>query len=299
MKNLNFKVDKSKCIRCGLCIKDCSCSVLEFDENKNPRVAENGETRCMKCQHCLAVCPTGAISILGKNPDESLIPQKEKSPDVILNQIQSRRSVRHYKQANLDKETLAKLKNMLNWVPTGCNDHRLLFAFIDDIDAMAEFKEKVYAKLKNLCENKPFPKDAERFLSRLESVIISENRQDVIFRNAPHMIVACSPVDAPCVDIDPVIALSYFELYAQSLGVGTVWCGLAQSCLNILPELSADLKIPQGYKPVYCMLFGPPAIKFKRIIQPKPYKKVSSPKNLAKFRKFLKSIGAKIINFVK
>lgn len=299
MKKLNFKVDKSKCIRCGLCIKDCSCSVLEFDENKNPRVAENGEIRCMECQHCLAVCPTGAISILGKNPDESLIPQKEKSPDVILNQIQSRRSVRHYKQANLDKETLAKLKNMLNWTPTGCNDHRLLFAFIDDIDAMADFKEKVYDKLKKLCEKKPFPKDAERFLSHLESNIMSENRRDILFRNAPHLIVACSPVDAPCADVDPIIALSYFELYAQSLGVGTVWCGLVQTCLNVLPELSAELKIPQGYKPVYCMLFGYPAIKFKRIIQPEPYKMVSYPKNLAKFRKFLKSLGEKIVNFVK
>lgn len=299
MDNLNFKVDKSKCIRCGLCIKDCSCSVLEFDENKNPKVAENAEGRCMKCQHCLVVCPMGAISVFGKNPDDSLIPFKDGNSDIILNQIQSRKSVRHYKQANLDKETLYKLKNMLNWVPTGCNDHRLLFAFIDDIDAMEVFKEKVYLKLRKFYQNKPFPENAEKFLARMEKVIMNDNRPDIIFRNAPHLIVACSPVDAPCADIDPVIALSYFELYAQSLGVGTVWCGLAQSCLNIMPELSSDLKIPQGYKPVYCMLFGTSAVKFKRITQPKPYKMVSYPKNLAKFKKFIKSLGVKIVNFVK
>lgn len=299
MNCLNFKIDKNKCIRCGLCIKDCLCSVLEFDENKNPKIAENGEQRCIKCQHCLAICPTGAISILGKNPENSLIPLKDKNPDAVLNIIQSRKSIRHYKQENIDNKTFEKLKNMLNWTPTGCNDHRLLFSFIDDIDAMSEFKQKAYSKLKTLCENKSYPEVYTRFFSNLEKVLLGENKEDILFRNAPHMIVACSPKDAPCVDVDPVIALSYFELYAQSLGIGTVWCGLMQTCLDILPELAYDLKIPDGYKPVYCMLFGNPSVKFKRTTQPEKFKMVSYPKNLVKIKVFLRKLKDKFINFVK
>lgn len=29
---------------------------------------------CWRCQHCLAVCPQGAISIFGKKPEDSLPP---------------------------------------------------------------------------------------------------------------------------------------------------------------------------------------------------------------------------------
>ena len=72
MGKLNFKVDKNKCIGCGRCISDCSCDVLERDENGLPKVIDGAEERCMKCQHCFAICPTGAISIFGKNPDKSL-----------------------------------------------------------------------------------------------------------------------------------------------------------------------------------------------------------------------------------
>ena len=132
MNCINLVIDEEKCIRCGLCVKDCTAGVLEQAENEVPKIAENGEKRCIKCQHCLAVCPTGALSIFGKNPQDSDSIREVNSDDV-LNLIKSRRSYRHYKQENLDKETMDKLKNMLNWVPTGCNNHRLHFAFIDDI----------------------------------------------------------------------------------------------------------------------------------------------------------------------
>lgn len=296
MKNLKLKIDKTKCIQCGRCIQDCSCYVLEFDECKIPKIAEGGESRCMECQHCLAVCPTGALSILGVNPDKSLNIEKDHHPENVLNLIQSRKSIRHFKQENLDKENLNKLKDMLPWIPTGCNDHRMLFTFIDDIDAMEKFKNKTYDKLKYVYKQRPFPIEATKFL-RFKELILSG--KDPIFRNAPHMVVVSSPVDAPCADVDPVIALSYFELYAQALGVGTVWCGLVQGCLNLFPELVSELKVPEGYKPVYCMLFGVPNIQYKRITQPKKYKIMSYPKKLAKFCAFLKKIKVSVINYIK
>lgn len=275
MDKLNLKIDTEKCIHCGLCIKDCSTKVLEFDENKTPCVSEGGENRCMKCQHCLAVCPTGALSILDKNPENS----NETSygnPDDVLNLIKSRRSIRHYKQENVDKDTLNKLKSMLDWVPTGCNNHRLQFSFIDDIEMMNGFRGYVNSKLCKIMTKMPVTGPLKKFEKYKEAFL---NGEDVIFRGAPHMIVVSTPVDAPCADIDPVIALSYFELYAQSLGVGTCWCGFAEYCLLMMPELCEKLEIPDGYKASYVMLFGKPDIKFARTTQPEPFKKVSANKN--------------------
>ncbi len=282
MADLKLKIDKQKCVQCGRCIHDCICSVLEFGNDKVPQVAKDGEKRCIKCQHCLAVCPTGALSILGKNPDDSLPVVNNCKPEDVLSLIQSRRSVRNYKKQNLSKDKWNKLKGMLPWIPTGVNDHRLLFAFIDDIDAMERFKKKTYSLLKKMYEQGET--EETKGLFTFKDAIL--NGRDVIFREAPHLAVVCSPVDAPCANIDGVIALSYLELYAHSLDIGTVWCGLSYYCLQLFPELVKELKIPAGYKPVYCMLLGPANIQYKRVTQPEKYKIVTYGKTLAKLEAF-------------
>lgn len=294
MKNLELKIDKNKCIHCGLCIKDCSCSVLEFDENIFPKVAKNGEQRCMECQHCFAICPTGALSILGLNPENSFDAPTELSDEEILKTIQSRKSTRQLKQENVDKEALNKLKEMLKWVPTGCNDHRLMFSFIEDIDMMKDYKKKVYGLLNNFYKNTCAEKEQNRGLFRIKEAVLKGS--DVIFREAPHMVCVAYPKDSPCGSTDSVIALGYFELYANTLGLGTIWCGLSFYTLQAFPELLNELKIPEGYNPGYCMLFGKPAIKYKRITQPKPYKTVSYNKMSVKIIAFLRKLKNKIFN---
>ena len=112
-------IDKEKCVHCGLCIKDCSALALKFDENKIPQIDEN---RCFKCQHCLAVCPTGALSICNKHPEnsDSIV---EHDSENILNLIKSRRSIRHYKQQNVDLEKIQKLLQL-------CRGESLMFLLI-------------------------------------------------------------------------------------------------------------------------------------------------------------------------
>lgn len=259
-----FEVDKEKCIHCGLCIKDCSAKALQFNDENVPEIDEK---KCFECQHCLAVCPVGAISVCGKKPENSDKIYFQ-NPDMILNLIKSRRSYRHYKQENLSKDKIQKLKYMLNYVPTGCNFHKLHFAFIDDIEVMNQFRDYVNKKIVDALTKKPVKAIVNKFNRHLKSFL---NGEDVVFRGAPHMVVVSTPVDAPCYNVDPMIALSYFELYAQSMNVGTCWCGLAEFCLLIMPELSDYLNIPKGYKASYVMLFGEPDIKYARTIQPEPF----------------------------
>lgn len=269
MTGKNLVIDKEKCIHCGLCVKDCIAFALEFDENKNPKFTQKGEDRCIKCQHCLAVCPTGALSILDKNPENSDKILPEYNSDELLNLIKSRRSFRHFKNENVPSETMAKLKDMLNWVPTGCNNHGLHFSFIEDVNVMNDFRNYTNQKLINILQKAPIKGAAGKFACYKDALI---NGNDVIFRGAPHMIVASVPLKAPCVNVDPIIALSYFELYAQSLGVATLWCGFGEACLQIFPELCRELKIPDGYKASYVMMFGPADIKYSRTTQPEPFK---------------------------
>ena len=269
MIDLQFKADEEKCINCGLCKKDCIGNVIEYNENKVPYI-KNAQN-CLKCQHCMSICPVGAISIFGKNPENSEKVFSQNS-EMILNLIQARRSVRQYKQENVSQETIQKLKDMLKWIPTGCNDHRLYFSFIDNIEVMNKFRDHVNNKIIKAITKTPIKAVADKFKSYTEEFI---NGEDIIFRGAPHLVVVSSPITAPCAPEDPIIALSYFELYAQSLGLGTCWCGYAQICMKLFPELSEFLEIPKEYTPGYVMLFGKKSVNYPRTTQPEDYKVTS------------------------
>ncbi len=285
-----FEIDESKCIHCGLCIKDCSAKALEFNDEKIPVIDEE---KCFKCQHCLAICPVGALSVCGKNPENS---EKiySQNPDMILNLIKSRRSYRHYKKENLSHDKMQKLKEMLKWTPTGCNFHKLHFAFIDDIEVMDQFREYVNTKIVDALTKKTVKAIVDKFNKRLKFFL---NGDDVIFRGAPHLVVVSAPTNAPCYNVDPMIALSYFELYAQSMNIGTCWCGLAEFCLLVMPELSEYLNIPKGYKPSYVMLFGEPDIKYSRTTQPEPFEIESVKKGDFKKLGFMDKIKRYFWNF--
>ena len=97
---------------------------------------------------------------------------------------------------------------------------------------------------------------------------------DIIYRGAPSMIAVAidkSKTVKGCETADPIIALSYFELYAQSLGLGTLWCDLALTISRQIPEVYALLEIPQNYTLDYIMLFGIPRVKYSRTVQPEKF----------------------------
>ncbi len=264
----NFVVDKEKCVKCGLCTKDCVSAAIKKDEEGYPQMAD--PLRCIECQHCFAICPKGAISILNNQPENAQNIEQTDSEN-ILNLIQSRRSTRHYKRMNVDKIIIDKLKDMLNYTPTGCNSHKLHFSIIDDIEVMDDFRSRVNKDLIKILNSKPADllSDTIKKFSKYKDDLTKG--EDVLFRNAPHLIVVSAPIDSPCPQQDGVIALSYFELYANSLRLGTLWCGFVEAILKLFPTYCEYLNIPDNYMPVYVMLFGYPNVEFKRTTIPKPY----------------------------
>ena len=259
-------IDREKCIGCESCVKDCITYSLEMSENK-AQVAEGGDDRCISCQHCFAICPTGAISFDGKNPQDAETPNFG-NPDDLLKLIKSRRSVRQFKQDEITADDWNKIKSMLPYIPTGCNFNGLHFSFVESRTAMDKLNEYTRKTLLKLISNKFTSKYAGKF-ARFKTAF--ENGEDIIFRQAPAMIVVSSSIKAPCANVDPIIALSYIELYVNSLGLGTCWCGFAQSCFKIMPKLSEFVKIPDGYKPVYAMLIGYPSVNYPRVIMPEEF----------------------------
>ena len=135
---------------------------------------------------------------------------------------------------------------------------------------MDDFRREVYQRLENLVRENRMPENPRRrfFTTAPE---LWRNGQDPIFRQAPHCILVSNAVDAPCREQDSLIYLSYFELMAQSAGLGTVWCGLLYWCLRlVLPDLLPRLGIPETHELGYAMLFGTPAVHYMRTTEHGP-----------------------------
>ena len=261
--------DASKCIRCGRCIADCIVQVIQRGEDGLPFIPKPLAKHCMKCQHCLAVCPAGAVTCHGHTPEDCIPTGPLPDEARMMNLIRQRRSVRFYKQENLPPEVMDKLLASLRWIPTGCNDHRLAFTVVDDLAKMEPFHTKM-RKITRFLLKSGIMRIVYPGYKRFEKSMLEG--YDFVFRNAPHMIVAAYPKDAPCGTFDASIALTQFDLYAQSLGVGTLWCGFAYYAFQYNRGMRSLLQLPPGYKVGAVMLFGPPAVEYPRATDPEPYK---------------------------
>ena len=264
-----IRIDRNVCTRCGACSEDCIVDILKPGADGFPAVAPELEKYCLNCQHCLAVCPAGALTCHGVTAEQCAVPGRFPKPDEMFDLLRHRRSIRQFRNENVPSEILKKLKDSLAWSPTGCNDHRLFFTVIEDKSEMEFYRSETGRMLKFLIRSGIMKLIYPNYKRYLEKIM---NGRDVIFRNAPHMIVAASPVNAPCKEADPWIALSYFDLFARTFGVGSCWCGFAVHAFRWNRRLRVRLGIPAGYKIGAVLLFGIPSVNYFRSTAPEQYR---------------------------
>ena len=263
---LDFKVDREKCISCGACAADCPATIIDMRDGY-PLIRKENEKRCYRCQHCLAICPTAAISILGRDPLNSQplagnLPQ----PQQLATLMRGRRSVRRYLDENLDPQLINELLNAAWHAPSGHNARPVHFHLIDDREVMALLRELAYAGIRVNAEQAKLPVRLAFFKEFVP--VWEKSGLDVVFRGAPHLLIASAPKRVASSEADCMIALAHFELMAQSSGIGTLWNGLAKWTIEkIVPELRDRLGIPQDHGIGYCMSFGKPAIVYHRTVQ--------------------------------
>ena len=265
---LNIKFDSEKCVRCGACIEDCPVGIIKKSpETGMPKVISDDRNNCLGCEHCYAVCPAQAVSMYNLDPEvDSVVLGNEvyPDPDKMENLLRGRRSIRKYKQENVDKSMLNKLLLTAANCPTAGNNLSLKFDVIADVDSMNELRYELMSKLISYNDTCGLPQESAHLGKFL---YLWKNQQvDVIFRTAPHVLLVSASKEHPlCSIVDVSIALSYFELIAQSNGIGTTWCGLLKMALELFPEYKSRL-MNENVGDYYCMLFGYPDVNYARTV---------------------------------
>ena len=260
MNTLKFCVDAKKCVKCDACVNDCPSGIIRR-EGAVPEAAEGG---CLECQHCLAVCPAGAISVFGLKPENSLPLLDGATPSYkqMKTFVRGRRSVRRFLDEDVSPTLINELLADLAHAPTGCNDRDLIFSVVAGRQAMGILREKVIKTIEARQESGVV---SSKFIAGAVMAYRSGGK-DVLFRGAPHLLIVSPGKKATCSHEDTILALAYFELLAQSAGLGTTWCGVIKLVSDVIPEIRELLGLaPDTY--FYAMMFGKPAVSYARTVQ--------------------------------
>jgi Fe-S-cluster-containing hydrogenase component 2 len=263
--DLQFTIDRDLCIQCGACVDDCPFHIIEM-QDEYPATNPNRVHHCIRCQHCLAVCPTGALSICGVKPEKSLpLPETLPSSRQMEALIRGRRSMRFYKPEPLPPATIAEMLAIVANAPTGKNNRQCLFTVIDERESMDILRRETMEGLRRAVAEKRLSEG----LSYFRHVVTAwDQGKDIIFRNAPHLLMVSAPPTITTPDADMLIAMSYFELLAASMGIGTLWNAMIRWAFSVIEtDMYKRLGIPDDHVKGYTLLFGYPAVQYYRTVQ--------------------------------
>ena len=270
-----FVVDETKCVGCGKCVNVCSGMVLEQDEDGFPRMKSFerfGWRGCWRCQHCLAVCPEGAISIFGKRPKDSLPKPPREMGQYMEQLIVNRRSCRRFLQKNVDPATISSILRAMAAAPTGGNAMGVEYTVIDDIDRVEEIWQAAYTVMEEKARRHIYTHSfSDFFYGKMKESEATVRKDDLLFCGAPHLFIAherCVGKWAEDSKVNCNIATAYFELLCNAHGLGTAIMSYPAEVLNELaPTAREMLGIPRDHYTALMVGFGYPEIRYARGVQ--------------------------------
>jgi ferredoxin len=284
----DISIDIEKCNGCGLCVSVCKDFSLIIEDGK-VKVSKTPLFGCIACGHCMAICPTGAIEIHGRelSPQDLFdLPPKESAANYeqILSLFQRRRSVREFLNKSVEPHIREQIIKAAATAPMGLppSDVSLLIldgkdktrAFAQDfanyLEGMKWFVSKWFLALMRPLWGKANDEMFRGFVKPLfktytegmkagENLINYDAPLAIYFYGSPY----CDPAD-------PIIAATYAMVAAEALGLGTCMLGGVHPLIQN-GKKAAQLREKYGIKyksrEGLFVIFGYSAVKYRRGIE--------------------------------
>lgn len=239
------------CTGCGQCVSNCAVSALS--PTPDGTVLCN-QGRCFSCGQCVALCPAGAVSMPGLEPP---IPYESSAfdlqPDVLLNAMRFRRSIRRFTGEKLTRRQIEQLLEAGRCAPTSSNSQSVGFVVLDkEFEAM---RPKIWESFARFAE----AKGRRLLLRRYEQYLANPGQPDTLFYGGNQMIVVTS--ERP---VDGGLALANMELMAHAMGLGALYCGFATRAIDNDPELRKYFGVTEKRHLDSCLIVGHTDLRFHR-----------------------------------
>jgi nitroreductase/NAD-dependent dihydropyrimidine dehydrogenase PreA subunit len=257
-------IDESRCKRDAFCVKDCPTAIIQLPPKRFPEIIPGGEAGCLECGHCVAVCPHGALSHARIPIQNSPELKKELSinEEQAVQFLRSRRSVRHYLDKPVEKQKIQRLIEIARYGPTGGNSQMVEWLVLTDKSRINEIAGLTADWLRQIVKI-PQVIEASPYLPK--AVAAWDAGYDSILRGAPVVIIAMAPTAAMNGTVDLTLALSYLDLFAPTMSLGTCWAGLLQGAMLNSATIKKAVGIPETHTHHYPIMLGYPDIKFYRL----------------------------------
>lgn len=280
-ENGHIKILYEKCNSCGLCVKVCKDFSIIMKEGQ-PVVSSNPLFGCVACGQCMAVCPTCAIEISGREmtPEDriDLTEMKNKaSYDQLKNLMLARRSIRDFKDEVVEDELIEKIISASVSAPMGLPPSDVHLIVIKGKERVREFSFDVIDYFRKISWVfspafiwlwRLFGKETYQVMKSFGQPLVNfmteakNKHENYLLYDAPLVMhFSASPYSDPA---DPYITATYAMLAAESLGLGSCMIGsihpvIQYGAKNLKRKWNLPLKSPAGI----FVIFGHPKYKYK------------------------------------
>ncbi|MGI6092948.1 MAG: nitroreductase [Veillonellaceae bacterium] len=278
-------IDHTRCSGCRLCVSVCKGAPLKW-ENNRVVVDQTEGFGCYGCGHCMAVCPVGCIFVDGRclssdDVFDFLPTSKPADYNQLIDLMRQRRSIRNFTEEEVSSEAINNIIAAAATAPMGIppsevgvvviSGRRKVRAFAADIVAQIRSMKWQISKPAVYMMRPLMSKDSfEVFLSFVPVLFeaIDEgarNGQDLLFYDAP--LVMMFHVSAFVDPVDSYIAATFAMLAAEAQGLGSCMIGSVAPVIKNSNKLKQKYGIPANNQPGLAMIFGHPAISYRRGVQ--------------------------------
>ena len=247
-------IDTGRCTGCGACAADCLNRAILITAGKAKITKQ-----CFLCGHCIAVCPSEAVSMDDYDMADVIPFHKENftvDPATLLNVMKFRRSVRQFRNDPVEKEQLETLVEAGRFSPTGSNAQDVSFRIVQE--NMEEFRALSMAGFRKYREPEAF---ASLFPPPMTPDRVDFDDDDFLFKGGKAVIITISRSA-----VNAALAAAYMELLAHSMGLGTVYIGFFVRLAAVDDTIRQWLGLCEEDQVVTALSIGYPDVTYRRTV---------------------------------
>ncbi|WP_022667791.1 nitroreductase family protein [Desulfospira joergensenii] len=257
-----FKIDLDRCDKDGICAIECPAHIIRMGP-EGPVPVAGAEEACIRCGHCVAVCPKGAFCLDFLSPDQCMPLEKEwvLGEERVEHFLRSRRSIRRYKDKSVPRNIFEKALGIACCAPTGSNRQPVKWLVVDKKEDVAKIAGQVIDWMRYMVKEMP---EVARTLNMEILVAQWDKGIDRICRDAPFMVFAHAASEIGSAGADCHTALAYLELALTGFGLGSCWAGYVNYAAGHWPDLKKTLNLPRDHSCHGALMVGYPKFRYER-----------------------------------